>query len=368
MAGRLLVSTRKGLFIVRERAVGWEIAATGFIGDPVTLTLFDPRDQTLYAALDHGHFGVKMHRSSDGGASWTEIAAPAYPEKPEGHSDVDASGREVPWTLELVWSLAAGGADRPGWLWAGTIPGGLFLSRDSGDSWQLVESLWNDPRRKKWMGGGADWPGIHSIVVDPRDSARVLIAISCGGVWETTDAGDSWDVRAEGMRADFMPPERQFDPLIQDPHAMVMCPAEPDVLWVQHHNGIFRSTDGAASWTEIGSARPSSFGFATAVHPREPASAWFVPAVSDQIRVPVDGKLVVSRTRDGGESFEVLGKGLPQDHAYDLTFRHALDVDESGDRLAFGTTTGSLFVSADQGDSWSVVSHHLPPVYAVAFA
>jgi len=157
------------------------------------------------------------------------------------------------------------------------------------------------------------------------------------------------------------------DPNTQDPHSMVQCPGAPDRLWVQHHNGIFRSDDGSASWREIEGVKPSSFGFAVAVHPRDPDAAWFVPAIKDERRIPVDGKLVVTRTRDAGESFDVLSKGLPQQHAYDLVYRHALAIDETGDRLAFATTTGGLYVSEDQGDSWREVTHTLPPAHAVRF-
>jgi photosystem II stability/assembly factor-like uncharacterized protein len=136
---------------------------------------------------------------------------------------------------------------------------------------------------------------------------------------------------------------------------------------VQHHNGIFRSTDAAASWAEITDVKPSVFGFAVAVHPEDGDTAWFVPAVKDEKRYPMDGRVVVNRTRDGGKTFETLTKGLPQEHAYDLVFRHALDIDETGERLAFGSTTGSLWISEDEGDSWAAVSANLPPVYAVRF-
>lgn len=368
MSDSIIVSTRKGLFVFERGTSGWSITRTAFIGDNVTLALPDARDGTWYAALDHGHFGVKLHRSEDRGETWKEIAAPKYPDKPEGDEDKTPGGRPLPWDLKLVWALEGGGADRPGELWCGTIPGGLFHSKDRGDSWQLVDSLWNHPDRRKWFGGGADYPGVHSVVVDPRNSARVLVGVSCGGVWETTDAGESWTVRAEGMRADFMPPEKRADPVIQDPHRVVACPGDPDKLWTQHHCGIWRSTDGARSWQEIENAGPSTFGFAVAVHPEDPETAWFVPSVNDQHRIPVDGKVVVTRTRDGGASFEVLTRGLPQEHAYDLVFRHALDVDASGDRLAFGSTTGSAWVTENQGDDWVTLSHHLPPVYAVRFA
>jgi hypothetical protein len=361
MSERILVATRKGLFRVDRGADGWRVAQTAFLGDPVTMVLADPRDGALYAALEHGHFGAKLHRSEDGGETWPEIGMPQFPEKPEGVEDPH------PWRVITGWSMAAGGTDQPGLIWFGTIPGGLFLSHDRGDSWELVRSLWDHDGRRKWFGGGAIHPGIHSICVDPRDSARVLVAVSCGGVWETRDTGATWSVRAKGMRANYMPPDNAFDEEIQDPHCIVMCPSQPDALWCQHHNGIFRSTDGSASWTEIPEANPSVFGFAVAVHPNDPETAWFVPAIKDEKRIPVDGKVVVGRTRDGGQSFEILREGLPQDHAYDITFRHALDVDASGDRLVFGSTTGSLWVSENQGDSWQTVSEHLPPIYAASF-
>ena len=125
MSDALLVSTRKGLFDVRRNGGGWEIAAGHFLGDNVTLALHDARDGTDYAALNHGHFGVKLHRRDRGGA-WQEIKAPAYPEKPEGLDDRDGWGKPVKWTTQLIWSLEAGGPDEPGTLWAGTMPGGLF--------------------------------------------------------------------------------------------------------------------------------------------------------------------------------------------------------------------------------------------------
>lgn len=365
---RCHVSTRKGLFTLEPGADGWTIARTSFLGDNVTLTSHDPRDGSVYAALNHGHFGVKLHRSRDGGATWQPIATPAYPPKPEGYvPKTPVEGTPADWSLKLVWALTAGGPDEPGALWCGTLPGGLFRSTDHGESWTLNRPLWDDPRREEWFGGGADHPGIHSILVDPRDSAHVTIGVSCGGVWTTRDRGETWEPTATGMRAEFMPPERQFEPNVQDPHCVTQCRDVPDVLWAQHHNGIFLSEDGATSWREITGVEPSTFGFAVAVHPHDPKTAWFVPAVKDEVRYPAGGQVVVTRTRDGGRTFEILRKGLPQQHAYDLVFRHALDVDDTGQLLAFGSTTGSVWVSGDGGDSWQAVSSHLPPVYAVTF-
>jgi hypothetical protein len=369
MSDRAFVSTRKGLFSIERGSGGWRVAAAHFLGDQSPIVSHDRRDGSLYAALGHGHFGSKLHASRDGGATWTEIACPAFPPKPDGVEDTLCPMRKhvIPWNIELLWALEPGGADQPGTLWCGTIPGGLFRSDDRGASWRLVESLWNQPARKKWFGGGYDYPGIHSICVDPRDSRRVSLGISCGGVWQTTDAGETWACRASGMRAEYLPPDQAGDPDQQDPHLLVQCRSAPDTFWVQHHNGIFRSTDNSASWHEFRDVQPSSFGFAVAVHPRNPDVAWFVPAVKDEKRVPVDGRFVVTRTRDGGRSFETLSRGLPQTHAYDLVYRHALAVDESGARLLLGSTTGSLWISEDGGDSWATVSANLPPIFCVRF-
>jgi hypothetical protein len=367
---RFLVATRKGLFNIERRGgvrPRWAIAGTAFLGDNVSMVLPAEGGRSMLAALDHGHFGPKLHRSRDGGRSWAECGVPAMPAPAEGEEEwrEPMGGRIVPQQVLRIWALERG---PDGVIWCGTIPGGLFRSTDDGDSWALVRSLWERPERKEWFGGGADFPGIHSICIDPRDAATVTVAVSCGGVWASTDGGDSWEIRGAGMRAEYMPPDRQYDPHIQDPHRVVQCRARPDALWAQHHNGVFRSSDGGRSWEEIGSVTPSVFGFAVAVHPLDPATAWLVPARKDEFRIPVNGRVVVARTRDGGGSFDVLTRGLPQRHAYDLTYRHALDVDRSGERLAFGTTTGSLWVSETAGDGWKTVSRHLPPVYAVRWA
>ena len=349
---KLYVGTKKGLFVVSEGKIG----KPHFLGDPVSTVLPD-REGALYAALNLGHFGVKLRRSANGGESWEEVAAPEYPPQPEGSKD------KTPWKLVQLWSLESDGKR----IWAGTIPGGLFTSEDRGTSWRLVESLWNRPERPAWTGGGYDHAGIHSIAIDPRDPKRITVAVSTGGVWQTRDGGKSWAICAQGMYAEYMPPEQKFDQNVQDVHRLVLCAARPEVMWVQHHNGVFHSTDGAKTWQEVTAIKPSKFGFAVAVHPKDPDVAWFVPAVKDECRVPVDAKLVVARTRDGGKSFDVLRKGLPQEHAYDLVYRHSLDVDETGDRLAFGSTTGGLWLSEDQGDSWRCLSTQLPPIHCVRF-
>jgi len=295
-----------------------------------------------------------------------EVTAPKWPEKPADADDKSPmTGAPWPWSLDQIWIIEADMRTSDA-LWCGTIPGGLFHSPDGGASWRLVRSLWDKPERKRWMGGGYDFAGIHSLCVDPGNPRRVLAAVSTGGAWLTEDGGESWSVASRGMIAAYMPPDLRDDPVMQDVHRAVQCRAAPEVYWAQHHNGVFRSTDGAKSWSEV-TIKPSSFGFCVAVHPRDPETAWFVPAVKDEMRVPVEGALVVTRTRNGGKSFEVLRSGLPQKNAYHLIYRHGLEVADDGRTLAMGSTTGALWASRDSGDSWDALSRDLPPVYCVRF-
>ncbi len=366
MSTRLRVATRKGLFTLESRgSAAPRIVRADLLGDNCSAVLADPRDDTLYVALDHGHFGAKLQRSRDGGRTFEEIPAPAYPQREDAEPWLDMHGREVPNSLLLAWCLEAGHATQPGRLWCGTVPGGLFRSDDGGDSWSMVESLWDDPLRRKWFGGGMDYPGIHSVCQHPDRPDSLAIGVSCGGVWHTADGGATWACRGEGWRAEFMPPEQAGDPSIQDVHRLARCAARPEALWAQHHNGIFRSIDEGATWTEITGVEPSAFGFACAVHPEDPDTAWFVPEIKDERRIPVGGRLVVTRTRDGGGSFQTLAAGLPQEHAYDIVYRHGLDLAADGRTLAMGSTTGALWLSRDAGDRFEPLASHLPPIYAV---
>ena len=355
----LLLGTRKGLVVYKNRTNSWSYISLHFKGIPVTLTYVDDRTTTWWACLDHGHWGTKLHRSDDLGSNWEEVATPKYPEGEEIKDGVPAS-------TKYLWAMASAGDDKPDQLWLGTIPAGLFLSQDNGNNFELNRPLWDQPSRKEqWFGGGFDHPGIDSIIVDPRDSGHIFVGISCAGVFESTDAGKSWEVRNKGLIANFLPdPHAEIG---HDPHMLVACQSNPDYLWQQNHCGIFKSEDGAKTWQDVSQKEgPANFGFAMAVNDNNPDQAWVVPAISDEIRVPIEESLVVCRTDDGGKTWNEFRTGLPQQNTFDIVYRHGLDTTEN--HVAFGTTTGNLFSSNDYGESWNCINHFLPMIHSVTFA
>lgn len=359
MSKKLLLGTRKGLLELSKNGKGWHVEREQFPGVPVSHAMFDKRTGVMWAGLDHGHWGGKLHRSTDMGETWQEIEAPKYPEgatRPPEDKD--------PASTSYIWIIQPGGKDEPKRIYVGTEPGGLFISDDGGDSFQLMETLWNQPSRDNWFGGGRDQPGLCSIVVDPRDSRHIITGISVGGVYETRDAGETWTVRNKGLLADYLPnPEAEFG---HDPHFIIASPSNPDVLWQQNHCGIFRSINSGQQWEHISQeGGPAYFGFAMTPDTEDENTAWVVPAISAEYRVPVNRALCVCRTEDGGKTWKDLRKGLPQENAYDIVFRHGMDI--QGDTLAFGTTAGNIYVSEDRGDSWECVAQNLAVVYSTRF-
>lgn len=387
MAERILVGTRKGTFIVDKTAGRWRPALAGHAGAGSNFVAADPHTRTLWALLGHGHWGAKLSRSSDGGATWEDAPQISYPEGarfianviPGEEDSSDPGPKLVDATVLKLWVMAFG---PPGRIYVGTIPGGLFVSDDGGESFALDRALWNHESRggdlfagdgtgkTHWFGtpaseGGVFAPGIHSICVDPRDPDRVLVAVSTAGVLETSDGGKSWRGRNSGMLNDYLP-----DPAAEwghDPHLIELCPGQPDHVWQQNHSGVFYSSDGAATWKKVSDPdRGVHFGFPVAVDPADGRTAWLVPGKADNQRMAIDGGLFVARTDDGGQSWVQLREGLPQENAYDVVLRHALG--NSGDLLAFGSTTGNLYVSENRGDSWHTVANNLPPIYSVRFS
>jgi ligand-binding sensor domain-containing protein len=356
---KLLVGTSKGLIIYKINNRNWKAASVHFEGFPVSLVYIDDRTNTWWVALSHRHWGEKLHCSRSEGRNWTEANVPSFsnyfyqPGKPA--------------TLKKIWSMQHAGTDRPGGLWVGTEPGGLFHSHDQGKSFQLVEPLWNHPGRldtSQWFGAGKDYPFIHSIVLDPRDSDHVYVGVSCAGVFETRDGGNRWEARNRGLVAAYLPnPNAEVG---HDPHRILLCPTHPDILWQQNHCGIFRTTDGGKLWDDVsGKDGFPKYGFALAIDDNDPNVAWVIPAHSDERRVPVDLKLSVCATNDAGKNWVSVNRGLPGEYSFDLVLRHSFVKKDNA--LAFGTNNGNLYVSDDRGGSWQSISQNLPTVNYLAW-
>lgn len=358
----LLLGTRKGLLIYERGSRGWKLAHEAHLAVNVPYAWKDRRTGLLWCSLQHGHWGPKLSRSSDGGKTWEDVPTPVFPR----HARVKD---EKPASVLYMWVIAPTEHERGSRVFIGTEPGALFVSDDAGRKFTLCEGLWNQPTRPdKWFGaaaGTAEYPAIHSIWTDPRNARRILVGISVGGVFESVNGGKTWTPRNKGLRADFMP-----DPYAEvghDPHLMAAAPSNPDVLWQQNHCGIFRSTDGGRQWEDVSEKKgPARFGFAVEVHDKRADTAWVIPAQNDDCRVPIDRALAVCRTENGGKSWTALRRGLPQKDCYDIVYRHALD--RRGDMLVFGSTTGNLYVSDDGGEEWRPLAHHLPLINSVRFS
>jgi hypothetical protein len=358
MQRRLLVGTSKGLIVYQHLNLNWKFVQVHFEGLPVSLVYRDERTGTWWVAISHRHWGEKLHHSPDEGRNWNEENVPGF------KNHFIRPGK--PATLKKIWSMQHAGLDRPGGLWVGTEPGGLFYSGDHGKNFELTESLWNHPSRLnpgQWFGAGKDDPFIHSLVLDPRDSDHLYIGVSCAGIFETRDGGKTWGVKNNGLVAAYLPnPKAEVG---HDPHRVLLCPGDPDILWQQNHCGIFRTTDGGGQWQDVsGKEGFPKYGFALAVDEMDPSAAWVIPAQSDERRIPVDLKLRVYATRDGGKSWDDTSRGLAE-QTFDLALRHAFI--KQGDTLAFGTNNGNLYLSEDRGFTWNVISNNLATVNYLAW-
>lgn len=354
----LLLATGKGLIVYKRIHGKWQFEGDFFQGFSVSTVLADDRTGYWWIALDHKHWGQKLHRSRDRGKTWEELSAPVYPKGAEIRPGLPA-------TMKYIWTIAKGGKNQPGRLYLGTEPGGLFISDDGGETFTLNQSLWHHPTRPEhWFGGGRNHAGIHSVVVDPRNDQHIYIAVSCAGVFFSKDDGLTWEMKHNGLKADYLPnpyPEAGYDP-----HLLLACASAPDTLWQQNHCGVYRSVNGGDNWQEITASDGSNYyGFALGIDHQNPDVAWVIPALSDKIRVAIDRSLFVQRTEDGGKSWQTFRSGLPQGNCYDIVLRHALAV--SGDQLAFGTISGCLYISADRGESWELMNHSLPRVFSAVF-
>lgn len=360
----VFVGTRKGAFLLRgdTRRRTWKIEGPHFLGSIVHHWVLDPRDgRTMLLAARTGHLGPTVFRSSDRGRTWTEAEnPPAFPPAGDG-------GRAV---AHVFW-LTPGHASEPGVWYAGTSPQGLFRSEDGGATWASVEGLNANPSYSKWAGGDGtpDGPTLHSILVDPRDARHLYIGMSSGGIFESRDAGARWEPLNRGVAADFMPdPNPEYG---QDPHCVALHPLQPDRLYHQNHCGIYRLDRPGNTWERIGDNMPRTvgdIGFPIVLHPRDPDTAWVFPMDGTTVwpRTSPGGKPAVYRTRNAGRTWKRQDKGLPRAQAWFTVKRQAFAADASGPvGLYFGTTSGDVWASRDEGESWRPIARHLPHIYSV---
>ena len=347
----ILLGTKKGAFILEsdgERRA-WQLSGPFCETWPMNHVVADPATGTIYAGGGDAWFGPAVWKSTDLGETWS-------------HSSAGLAYQEGKEPIKAVWSVAPAA----GTLYAGVEPAGLFRSDDGGESWRHVAGLRDHPSRPDWQPGGGGLI-LHSIVPHPDDGRRLWVAVSAAGVFYTGDGGATWEPRNRGTRADFLPEGQNYPEYGQCVHRLVTAPGMPDRLYQQNHCGMYRSRDGGRHWESIEAGLPSSFGFPAAVHPRDPATLYLVPLNGDIAgRYMPDGRAAVWRTRNGGDGWEALREGLPQKDAFLGVLRQALATDRLEPAgVYFGTTSGALFASTDEGDSWSCIAQHLPAILAV---
>lgn len=360
-----MVGTRKGLWIGTsdEARTAWSWSGPHFEMEEVYSVLIDRRggQPRLFAGCSSSWFGPQIRRSDDLGKTWQEthngaIRFPDDARLPDGGAA----------TLERVWQIQPGVED--GVVWAGTEPGAVFRSTDRGETFELVRGLWDHPQRPEW-GEGFGGQAFHTILPHPADADSVLAAISTGGVYRTSDGGESWTASNRGVKAEFMPGERNFPEFGQCVHKVARDPLDPERLFLQNHGGVYRSDDGGDSWQDIAPGLPAEFGFAMVTHPHQPNTAFTFPIADAGARWPVDGKARVCRTTDGGANWDQLGAGSLPDSFYAAVMRDAMCADDHATAgLYFGGRNGAVWCSPDEGQTWQEIHRDLPDVMVVRAA
>jgi photosystem II stability/assembly factor-like uncharacterized protein len=355
----VLVGTTKGAFVVRsdKKRTTWKIGKPHFPGESVYAMAYDGRGgrHRLLAATRSFHWGSVIRTSDDFGKTWSA---------PDRQNVKFPEGSGL--SLVQVWQITPGPESDPNLLWCGAEPHALFESRDRGDTWTAVPGILNHPHRPKWTPGGGGLC-LHTIVADPLNKHRMAVAMSTGGFYRTDDGGESWNARNVGVRAQFLPNKHpEFGQCV---HKVVHHPSRPERLFLQNHWGLYRSDDWGDKWKDIANGVPSDFGFAMQMHPHDPDTVYIVPLESDGFRCVPEAKLRVYRTKDGGKSWKPLAKGLPQKGAYECVLRDGMSADTHDPAgIYFGTRSGKLYASNDEGASWAAISETLPSICCVKAA
>ncbi|MCC7163267.1 MAG: exo-alpha-sialidase [Anaerolineae bacterium] len=361
---RVLVGTRKGAFILTsdEKRKRWKVSEPIFPGWEIYHFSGSPVDPNrLYVSQSSGWFGQLIQRSDDGGKTWQTMGNKfAYEGIPGTHQWYD--GTQHPWEFKRVWQLKPSLTD-PDTVYAGVEDAALFRSSDGGQSWQELAEL-RKVKSELWQ-PGAGGMCLHTILLDPQDANRIIVAISAAGAFRSDDGGESWRPINNGLKSQYELPDPDAE-VGHCVHNLAMHPSKPNVLFMQKHWDVMRSDNGGDSWDEVSGNLPSDFGFPIAVHAHEPNTIYVVPIKSDSEHYPPEGKLRVYRSRSGGQEWEALTRGLPQKNCYVNVLRTALAVDALDPcGIYFGTTGGQVYASADSGDSWKDIVRDLPSVMSV---
>src|SRR5882757_6239970 len=361
---RVLVGTRKGGFVLASdgKREKWEVSGPHFGGWEIYHMKGSPADPNrIYASQCSGWFGQMIQRSNDGGRTWEPVDNKfAYDGVPGTHQWYD--GTPHPWEFKRVWHLEPSLTD-PDTVYAGVEDAALFRSTDGGKSWHELSGLRGHGSGPRWA-PGAGGMCLHTILLDPSQPGRMFIAISAAGAFRSDDAGVTWQPINRGLRSESIP-----DPVAEVGHCVhriAMHRTRPNVMFMQKHWDVMRSDDAGESWHEISGNLPTDFGFPIEVHAHEPETVYVVPITSDSHHFPPEGKLRVYRSRTGGDEWEPLTEGLPQEHCYVNVLRDAMAVDSLDScGIYFGTTGGQVYASSDAGDTWAPVVHDLPAVLSV---
>lgn len=361
---RVLVGTRKGAFILTADAKRekWNVAGPHFAGFELYHLKGSPVDSNrIYASQCSGWFGQLIQRSDDGGKTWTPMDNKFIYEGVTGtHQWYD--GTPHPWDFKRVWHLEPSLTD-PDTVYAGVEDAAMFKTVDGGKSWHELAGLRGHGTGSQWQ-PGAGGMGLHTIVLDPNNPGRIFIAISAAGAFRSDDHGITWKPINKGLRSEYIPD--QDAEVGHCVHRIAMHPSRRDTLYMQKHWDVMRSDNAGESWHEVSGNLPTDFGFVVDVHAHEPETIYVVPIKSDSEHFPIDGKLQVYRSKTGGNEWEALTNGLPQENCYVNVLRDAMAVDSMDScGIYFGTTGGQVYASADGGDTWNAIVRDLPGVLSV---